>query len=68
MVYKKIELIGRSSESFDAATDDAIERAQRTLNNVKWVEVENLGVEIARADGREYQATVKVAFELEDQA
>ncbi|WP_433623630.1 dodecin [Halomicrococcus sp. NG-SE-24] len=66
MVFKKITLIGTSDESFDAATDDAIDRADQTLDNVKWVEVKELGVELARAADREYQAEVEVAFELED--
>lgn len=67
MVYKKITLIGSSDESFDDATDDAIDRAEATLDNVKWATVEELGVEIASVDGREYQAEVEVAFELEDE-
>jgi len=66
MVYKKITLIGTSEESFDAATDDAVDRAEDTLQNVKWVEVEELGVEVASVDGRQYQAEVTVAFELAD--
>jgi hypothetical protein len=66
MVYKKITLIGRSSESFDAAVDDAIDRANDTLDNVHWVEVDELGVEIATVDDREYQAEVTVAFQLEE--
>lgn len=66
MVFKKITLIGTSTESFDDATDDAIERAEETLENVHWVEVENLGAEVATADDVEYQAEVQVAFELED--
>jgi flavin-binding protein dodecin len=65
MVFKKITLIGSSTESFDEATDDAIQRADDTLNNVKWVEVEQLGVELAGGE-REYQAEVEVAFDLED--
>jgi len=66
MVFKKITLIGTSSESFDAAADDAIERAQDTLENVHWIEVEELGVEVASVDDPEYQAEVEVAFQLED--
>jgi len=66
MVFKKITLIGTSTESFDKAADDAIERAEATLDNLKWVEVEELGVEIASVEGREYQAEVVVAFELEE--
>lgn len=64
MVFKKITLIGRSDESFDAAADDAIERAEETLDNVLWVEVEEFGVEIASVEDREYQAEIEVAFEL----
>ena len=65
MVHKKVTLIGKSPESFDDAVDDAIDRAEDTLENVHWIEVEELGVELATADGREYQAEVEVAFELE---
>jgi len=66
MVFKKITLIGTSPESFDAAADDAIDRAEATLNNVHWIEVDELGVEVASVEDREYQAEVTVAFELQD--
>ena len=66
MVFKKITLIGTSEESFDDAADDAIDRAQDTLENVYWVEVDELGVELASVEDREYQAEVTVAFELDD--
>lgn len=65
MVFKKITLIGTSEESFEAAVDDAIARAEETLDNVYWVEVEEMGVELASVETREYQAEVVVAFELE---
>lgn len=65
MVFKKITLVGTSSESFDAAVDDAVDRAEATLDNVYWVEVDEMGVELASVEGREYQAEVRVAFELE---
>ena len=66
MVFKKITLIGTSEESFDAAADEAIDRAEDTLENVYWAEVKEFGVEIQNAPPREYQAEVEVAFELED--
>jgi flavin-binding protein dodecin len=66
MVFKKIILIGTSEESFDEAVDDALDRAERTLDNVYWADVDEMGVEIASAPGREYQAEVEVAFELEE--
>ena len=66
MVFKKITLVGTSDESFDAAADDALDRAEDTLDNIKWAEVDHLGVEVANAPDREYQAEVTVAFELEE--
>jgi flavin-binding protein dodecin len=66
MVFKKVTLIGTSTASFEDAVDDAVDRAEMTLDNVHWVEVEEMGVEIASAEGREYQAEVEVAFELEE--
>ena len=66
MVFKKVTLIGRSEESFDDATDDAIDRAEATLDNVHWIEGDELGVEVASVEDREYQAEVTVAFELRD--
>ena len=65
MVFKKVSLIGTSTESFDAAVDDAVDRAQDTLEHVYWVEVEEFGVELASVEDREYQAEVEVAFEVE---
>jgi len=65
MVHKKVTLIGKSPESFEHAVDDAINRAEATLDNVHWIEIEELGVELATVETREYQAEVEVAFELE---
>lgn len=65
MVFKKITLIGRSTENFEAAVEDAIDRADRTLDDLMWATVTNQAVELNRAE-REYQAEVELAFELEE--
>lgn len=65
MVFKKIRLIGRSEESFEGAVEDALDRAERTLDDLMWVTVVEQTVELNRPT-REYQAEVEVAFELQD--
>ncbi len=65
MVFKKITLVGTSTESFEAAADDAIDRADVTLENIHWAEVDDLGIEVASVPERQYQAEVTIAFELE---
>lgn len=66
MVYKKITLTGTSEESFENAADNAVDRAEMTLDNVMWAEVIEMGVEIASVDTRQYQVELEVAFELEE--
>ena len=66
MVFKKIQLIGTSPDSIEEAVENAVDRAEETLDNVYWVEVGDVGVEIASVEGREYQAEVEVAFQIED--
>lgn len=65
MVFKKITLIGSSEDSFEDAVDDAIERADATIEHIHWVEVEELSVELASVPDREYQAEVTIAFAVE---
>lgn len=66
MIFKKVTLIGTSTESFDDAANNAIDRAEETLENIYWIEVEQLGVELASVEDREYQTEVQVAFKVED--
>lgn len=65
MVFKKVTLIGRSTEDFEGATENAINRAEETLENIMWVSVVAHTVELEGAE-REYQAEVEVAFELHE--
>jgi hypothetical protein len=66
MVFKKITLTGTSPESFENAADNAVDRAEMTLDNVMWAEVTEMGVEVASVENREYQVELEVAFELEE--
>lgn len=64
MTFEKTTVIGTSPDSFSAAADDAIDRAQARHDEVKWAEVELRGVELARAEDREYQVEALVAYEV----
>lgn len=65
-VAKVVEIISSSSESFDDAVKTGIERACKTLENVKgaWVKDQKLGIENGKVT--EYRVTLKVTFILED--
>ncbi|WP_302080165.1 dodecin [Salinibaculum rarum] len=66
MVFKKITLMGTSGQSFEEAVDDAIQRAEMTIDNVQWVEVVEQSVQVGGLNSREYQVETEIAFELEE--
>jgi len=63
--YKKVEIIGTSGAGIEAAIQQAIDKAQQSLDKLSWFELQDLRGHIG-ADGKvdEYQAVIKVAFEL----
>lgn len=65
-VYKKIELVGSSPDGIEAAVENAIARAGKTVRNMRWFEVTETRGHIGD-DGKiaHWQVTVKVGFTLE---
>jgi flavin-binding protein dodecin len=63
--YKKVEVIGISSTGIEAAIQQAVTRAQQSLEKLSWFEVQEVRGHIG-ADGKinEYQVVIKVSFEL----
>jgi dodecin len=59
------EMVGTSSESWSDAAKTAVERASRTVRNIREVEVVKSTAKVA--DGRivEYQVQLKIHFEYE---
>ena len=64
-VYKIIELVGTSPESWEKATANAIARASQTLRDLRIAEVSDLDVHIKDGKIETYRAKVKVSFKFE---
>jgi dodecin len=64
-VYKKIELIGSSSNGIEDAVNNAITRAGKTIRNMKWFEVAELRGRLENNQVADWQVTVKVGFTLD---
>ena len=64
-VYKIEEIVGSSSKGQDAAIENAIERATRTLRNLRWFEVVESRGHIEDGKIGHYQVRLKVAFTLD---
>jgi flavin-binding protein dodecin len=67
-VYKVIELIGTSTESWEKATAAAISRASKTLRDLRVAEVAELDVQLSDGKVEAYRAKVKVSFKYESEA
>ncbi|HZR79925.1 MAG TPA: dodecin family protein [Candidatus Binatia bacterium] len=65
-VYKVIELVGTSSESWEKAATAAVERASKTLRDLRIAEISQLDMQIEDGHVRAYRAKVKVSFKYED--
>ena len=64
-VYKLIELTGSSSKSIEDAVENAIERAAKTVRNMRWFEVIDTRGHIDNGKLNYWQVTIKVGFTLE---
>jgi len=61
-VYKVIELVGTSNESWEKAATAAVEMAAQTLRDLRIAEVVELDMQIEDGQVRLYRAKVKVSF------
>jgi flavin-binding protein dodecin len=64
-VYKTVELTGSSPKSTDEAIRVAVERASKTLRNIKWVQVLEQRGHVENGKVAHWQVTMKVGFTLE---
>jgi flavin-binding protein dodecin len=64
-VYKIIEVVGSSTESWERAATVAVERASETLRDLRIAEVAQLDMHLEDGKVAAYRAKVKVSFKYE---
>jgi flavin-binding protein dodecin len=65
-VYKIIELVGTSTESWEKAAAAAVIRASKTLRDLRVAEVVQLDLQLNDGKVEAYRAKLKVSFKYED--
>ncbi len=65
-VYKIIELVGTSTESWEAAARAAVERASSSLRDLRVAEVEKLDMAVENNKVALFRAKVKLSFKYEE--
>ena len=64
-VYKVIELVGTSTESWEKAAAAAVGRASKSLRDLRIAEIAQLDLQLDDGKVRAYRARVKVSFKYE---
>jgi flavin-binding protein dodecin len=64
-VYKIIELVGTSSDSWEKAAKAAVDRAAESLRDMRVAEVVELDMVLEDGKIKAYRAKVKVSFKYE---
>ena len=64
-VYKIIELVGTSTESWEKAAAAAVAKASKTLRDLRIAEISELELQIENGKIRAYRAKVKLSFKYE---
>jgi dodecin len=65
-VYKVIEIVGTSTESWEKAAKAAIDRAGKSLKDLRIAEVRELDVQLKNGKVEAYRARLKVSFKYRD--
>jgi flavin-binding protein dodecin len=63
-IYKKIELTGSSPVSIQAAIENAISKAAKTIHDMRWFEVVETRGQITESKVVHWQVTIKIGFSL----
>ncbi len=64
-VYKVIELVGTSTESWEKAAAAAVERAAKSLRDLRVASISELDMQLVDGKIQAYRAKVKVSFKYE---
>ena len=64
-VYKVIELVGTSTESWEKAAQAAVATAAKHLRDLRVAEISELDLQLENGEIRAYRAKVKVSFKYE---
>jgi flavin-binding protein dodecin len=64
-VYKVIELIGTSTESWEKAAAAAVNRASKSLRDLRVAEVSQLDMVLKNGKIESYRAKINVSFKFE---
>ncbi len=64
-IVKVIEVIAASDKGFTEATQTAVEKASKTVKNIKSIYIKDMNAKVENDQIVSYGVTAKISFELE---
>ena len=64
-VYKVVEIIGTSSQSWEDAASEAVKEARQTLRGLRVAEVVEQDIDLAEGDTLTYRTKLRLSFKYE---
>ena len=64
-VYKVVEIIGTSSQSWEDAAAEAVKEARQTLRGLRVAEVVEQDIDLAEGDALTYRTKLRISFKYE---
>jgi flavin-binding protein dodecin len=65
-IYKVIELVGTSTESWEDAAKNAVETAGKSLKNLRIAEISKLDMKVENGKATAFRARVNLSFKYEE--
>ncbi|BCX49158.1 dodecin protein [Haloferula helveola] len=65
-IYKKIELVGSSTQGVEDAVNNAVAKASQSVRNMRWFEVAEIRGHLEDNKVAHWQVTVKIGFTLDE--
>lgn len=65
-IYKIIDLVGSSATSWEDAATKAIEKASRSLNDLRIAEVQKLDIKIEDGKPAQFRTNLRLSFKYRD--
>lgn len=64
-VYKIVEIIGTSTESWEDAASEAVQEARQTIRGMRVAEVVEQDIDLAEGDTLTYRTKLRISFKYE---
>lgn len=64
-ILRVTEIVATSEKSWQDAVENGLERADKTIRNIRGIDVVGWKAEVKEGTIKEYRAVMKIAFEVE---